>query len=77
MQRGRKQHEMKNENISFFDEMLNALVVELKEELGIAMFKRHGDGCESEDEASLRTGKVHRIIEEVRGVEELKDIKKI
>ena len=37
---------MKQENSIFIDEMFETLLAELKEELGLAMFKRYEDGYE-------------------------------
>ena len=55
--------------------MFNALVIELKEELGIAMFIWHENGHESEEEAKSRIDKVCAIMENAWNIEELKDIK--
>ena len=64
-----------NENNSFFDEMFNELVVELKEELGTVALKRHDDGHESKDKATFRIDEMCRIVKELCNVEELKDVK--
>ena len=55
--------------------MFNAFVDDLKEDLGIAILERYDDGCESEDEATLRIYKMIRIVEEICDVDELKDVK--
>ena len=41
----------------------------------MAMLERYDDGCENEDEATLRTDKMIRIVEETCNVDELKDVK--
>ena len=43
--------------------------------MGIATFKKHEDGNEIQEEANLRIDKVHKIIEDIVNVEELKDVK--
>ena len=43
--------------------------------MGIATFERHEVGCESQEEVNLRIDKMHRIVDDICNVKELKDVK--